>query len=189
MPDTGRPSKLTPAAKEKVLQALGLGNTRAHAAAYAGIDAATLRRWMGRGRDEKEGSYTQLRQAVLQAESRAQMLATGCIAKAIRDGDWKAAAWMLERRVPEHYAPRSRLFDPHRVLDILEDQGLVVDRDRALQALAAAEPGMTLSEEDTDDLDEIEVSEEERRVLMKVLRASKGESAEPTPVEARLLEP
>ena len=94
MPDTGRPSKLTPAAKERVLQALGLGNTRAHAAAYAGIDAATLRRWMVRGRDETEGSHTEFRQAVLAAESRAQMMATGCIAKAIRDGNWKAAAWI-----------------------------------------------------------------------------------------------
>ncbi len=189
MAENGRPSKLTPEVQEKVLQALGLGNTRAHAAVYAGVGERTFRRWMAEGQEEGEGPYTELRQAVLAAESRAQMLATGCIAKAIRDGDWKAAAWMLERRVPEHYAPRSRLFDPHRVLEILDDQGLVVDRDRALQALAAAEPGMSLSQEDTDDLDEIEVSEEERRVLMKVIRASKGESAEPTPVEERLLEP
>ncbi len=187
MAENGRPSKLTPEVQEKVLQALGLGNTRGHAAVYAGVGERTFRRWMAEGQEEGEGPYTELRQAVLAAESRAQMLATGCIAKAIRDGDWKAAAWMLERRVPEHYAPRSRLFDPHRVLEILDDQGLVVDRDRALQALAAAEPGMEVPEED-EDFDQVEVSEEERRVLFKVLRTAK-QGPEVQPVDARVLDP
>ncbi len=168
----GRPTKLTPEVQEKLLQALSVGSPRAHAAAYAGVDDSTLRRWLVRGRKEDEGPYAEFRQVVLEAESRAQMAAMACVTKAVREGDWKAAAWMLERRRPEQFAPRSRLFDPHRVLEILDDQGLVVDRDQALQALASADQNLPLQTEDQDDLEGIEVSEEDRKLLFKILRAA-----------------
>ncbi len=184
MAEAGRPSKLTPEVQEKLVQALGIGNTRTQAAAYAGIDSSTLWRWMARGRTEEGGLHAELRRAVFEAESRAQMAAMACVTKAVRDGDWKAAAWMLERSRPEQYAPRSRLFDAHRVLEILEDQGLVVDRDRAFQALAEAEQKVALVGETDDDLEDVEVSEEERRVLFKVLRAARDTVR---PVEAEVL--
>lgn len=172
MADTGRPTDLTPPVREKILQALSLGNSRKQAAAFAGIGESTFRRWLQRGREEPEGVFREFRESVLEAEARAQIAAMACVTKAIRDGDWKAAAWMLERRVPEQFAPRSRLFDPHRVLEILEEEGLVVDRERALQALAEAEPGVAMPRDVKDDLDSIDVSDEERRLLLKVLRSA-----------------
>lgn len=177
MPDPGRPSKLTPPLTEQLVQALRLGNSRKHSAIYAGIDEATLRRWMSRGRAEREGPYADLIAAIHDAEAKAQILAMGCISQAIRGGNVGAAQWFLERKAPEHYAPRSRLFDPYHVLELLEDQGLIVDRDKALEALAASEPSISLDESDADMAD-VEVSDEDRQALMRIVRAAHGERAE-----------
>ncbi|HEX5136959.1 MAG TPA: hypothetical protein VFY93_08310 [Planctomycetota bacterium] len=177
MPENGRPSKLDPATTEKVVQAIIAGCSRADAARYAGVTDRTLQRWIERGRAEKEGPFAGFVGAILDAEAKASVLANGCIARAIRDGDWKAAAWFLERRFPERYAPRSRLFDPHRVLEILEERGLVVDRDRALVALAEASPGVAAP--DGDDLGGLDVSEEDKKALFRVLRAARGRDVAP----------
>ena len=68
MPDPGRPSKLTPQSTEQLVQELRLGNSRKHSAIYAGLDEATLRRWMSRGRVEREGPYADLNREVLEAD-------------------------------------------------------------------------------------------------------------------------
>ncbi len=110
MPDNGRPSKLTPEIQEKIVQALSIGNYRKDAAEYAGLDAATLHRWMLRGSREKDSAYADFRTAVLEAESRAKITAIGCITKAMRNGDWRAAAYWLERKFPHQFSDRSQLF-------------------------------------------------------------------------------
>ncbi len=133
---SGRPSKLTHAVQERVVQALCLGNYRQIAAAYAGIDERTLRRWLQQGTNEPDGPYRDFRDAVHSAEAKSQVMSMGCVGQAARNGDWRAAAWMLERRVPERFSPNSRLFDPFRVLDILEQADVQFDREQALRALA-----------------------------------------------------
>ncbi len=135
----GRPTKLTPAVQERLIQALAIGNHRKVAADYAGVDEKTVRRWMARGIEEPNGPCGALRDAVRQAESKAQIMAQGCITQAARNGDWRAAAWFLERRVPERFSPNSRLFDPVRVLDILEEAGVEFDRKDAVRALAGSD--------------------------------------------------
>jgi len=179
MPDPGRPSKLTPAVQEKVVQALHIGNHRKHAAQFAGIDECTLRRWMARGKNPAEEAYVAFRQAVEEAEAKAHVMAMGAIAKAART-DWRAAAWMLERRLPEHYAPRSSLFDPYRTLELLEEAGLIrteEDRDRALAALAQTSGKIEQPANDQeDDLDALDMSEEQREILFGVLHAVKRQA-------------
>jgi len=177
MSDSGRPSKLTPEVREKIVQALQLCNRRKDAADYAGVNEATLRRWMARGKNPNDEEYAAFRQAVIEAEAKAQILAMGCVAKAIRAGDWKAAAWYLERKAPELYSPRSSLFDPYRTLELLEEAGLIKseeDRDRALTALAQA--GGKIDQpaaDEEDDLDQLDLSEEQREILFGVLHAAK----------------
>ena len=75
MREPGRPSKLTLDVQEKIIQALHLGNHRKHAAAYAGIDETTLRRWMARGRNPSDEAYAAFREAVEQAEAKANQSA------------------------------------------------------------------------------------------------------------------
>ncbi len=120
MPEPGRPSKLTAEVERQLVGALALGSTRADAAQFAGIDKATLRRWLARGAHEPDGPYHQLREAVLSAEGRAKIGAIGCITKAIRDGNWRAAAWFLERKWPAEYATKSPLFLVARALREME---------------------------------------------------------------------
>ena len=177
MREPGRPSKLTPDVQEKIVQALRLGNHRKHAAAFAGIDETTLRRWMTRGSNPTDEPYASFRAEVEETEAKAKVAAMGCVYKAVIGGDWKAAAWYLERKAPEHYAPRSSLFDPYRTLELLEEAGLIKDdedRERALTALAAGGGGVEQPKDaEDDDLDLRDISEEEREILFGVLHAVK----------------
>lgn len=115
-----RRARLTRAVQEKITSALALGVYRKDAAAFAGISDATFRRWMKRGMKEATGIYAEFRTAVLDAESRAKVLAMGCVTKAIREGDWKAAAWFLERKWPQEYGDRTQLFLVGKALEAME---------------------------------------------------------------------
>jgi hypothetical protein len=90
----GRPTKLTPAVHQRILQALRQGATHAHAAAYAGVAERSFYNW----RDEN----VQFLQAVSQAEAEGALVQLVHINKAATD-DWRAAAWILEHRFPHAY--------------------------------------------------------------------------------------
>ncbi|MHC4136107.1 MAG: hypothetical protein ACYS0K_14095 [Planctomycetota bacterium] len=120
MPDLGRPTKLTPEVQERVVSALLLGNYRSDAAHFAGVDKATLRRWLARGAEESDSFYGVFRETVLEAESRAKVTAMGCITRAVREGDWRAAAWFLERKWPSEFCAKSQLFLVAKALDEME---------------------------------------------------------------------
>jgi transposase len=118
----GRPAKLTPERQAKIVQAIRLGNTRECAAKWAGVGRSTLLLWLARGRKERErleqpGArkrrseriYLDLLAAVEKAEADAEAAMVGHITKAVRDGQWTAAAWWLERRYPEKWGRKDRL--------------------------------------------------------------------------------
>ena len=98
-----RPSKLTKTAQDTLRAALEAGNTRAAAAQAAGIAPDTLRAWMRQGEQQKIGRYKTLSKTVEQAEAAAETEAVGEIRAAWQRGEWRAAAWWLERRRPESY--------------------------------------------------------------------------------------
>lgn len=98
----GRPLKLTPELQSKIVEALKMGSTRRLAAEYAGIGESTLRVWLTR----KGPAYVALVAAVKEAESKSCVGALAKINKAATDGQWQAAAWLLERRHPEEFGRR-----------------------------------------------------------------------------------
>ena len=98
-----RPSKLTKTAQAAIRAALEAGNTRAAAAQVAGIAPDTLRTWMRQGEQQKIGRYKILSKTVEQAEAQAEAEAVAEIRAAWKRGEWRAAAWWLERRRPETY--------------------------------------------------------------------------------------
>jgi hypothetical protein len=108
MPRTGRPSKLTPEARDRLCRAIRAGCSLKDAALCAGIDRATLQRWLARGRAEQAGEYCDLCGAVTRARAECEVRCLALINRAARK-DWRAAAWLLERRYPQRFGrPEAR---------------------------------------------------------------------------------
>lgn|SRR5215471_917121 len=104
----GRPSKLTDAVRERIATAVGSGNYLEAAAGYAGISRATFWRWMERGERERTGQYRAFRDAIREAEARAEVRMVAQWQQAIPE-DWRAAAEFLARRFPDRWARRDHL--------------------------------------------------------------------------------
>src|SRR5438045_3303255 len=77
-----------------LLSAIGLGNTRTDAAAYAAVHRDTFYDWL---------ANPTFSDAVEKAEAEAKVRAVGQIIRAAHNGTWQAAAWWLERRYPREY--------------------------------------------------------------------------------------
>jgi len=92
-----RPTKRTPSRVAAILQALDAGHTRKVATAAGGICEETFRRWVA--------ADPQLQQQVAQAEAVAEHSLVECIKRA-GEVDWRAAAWLLERRNPAAWSIR-----------------------------------------------------------------------------------
>jgi hypothetical protein len=89
---------------EKLEQAILLGATYELAALYAGISESTFQRWRAKAAQAPDGSpLAVLRERLRQAEGRAAIGWLAKIEQAAQAGDWRAAAFKLERRWPEAY--------------------------------------------------------------------------------------
>lgn len=95
-----RITKRTDERVERILEALSSGQTRRVAAACGGVSDDTLRRWIM--------ADAELSLRVSAAESQAQLALVACIRNAA-DHDWRAAAWLLERRDPANWSLRQQL--------------------------------------------------------------------------------
>jgi transposase len=89
---------------DKLEQALLLGATYELAAMYAGVSEKTFERWRLQAETAPPNSALgQWRERLRQAEGRAAITWLKLIEKAAEEGDFRAAAWKLERRYPEYY--------------------------------------------------------------------------------------
>jgi len=88
---------------ERLIQAIRLGATYKNACNFAGMNFGTFRRWMEKGEKEASGKWHEFFCAVRKAEGEALVNWLALVEKAARDGDWKAAAWKIERRYPAEY--------------------------------------------------------------------------------------
>jgi len=98
----GRKSKLTPERQERIINAIRAGSYVETAAALAGIHRDTLYDWLKRGRSEEE-PYATFLAAMNEALASAELRDVMAISKAVADGDWRAAAWRLERKFPRRW--------------------------------------------------------------------------------------
>lgn len=112
----GRPTKLTPAVQEALVDLLKKGVTRQAAAAAVGIGYATLTEWVARGErrdpDRRTGEDFAEFAAVLRgAEAEFEALTIARLqeyAAAGANPDWRAQAWLLERRFSEQWGNRGK---------------------------------------------------------------------------------
>lgn len=97
--------KLKPEVEETILRHLRTGAFQKHACEAAGIEYRTLKYWLERA--EAGDRYyvafaTRVRKALAEDAIRSQSIITRAQMAGI-DGDWKAAAWNLERKHPKEY--------------------------------------------------------------------------------------
>lgn len=94
------PSKFNAQTRQRILEILAAGGSRRTAAATAGVDHATLSRWLARGRDAAPGSrWREFVQAVEQAEAHPRVRALTAVYDALPDNP--GLAWkFIERREP-----------------------------------------------------------------------------------------
>jgi hypothetical protein len=76
----------------------------------AGIHRATFYRWIERGRRQATGAYRDVCDSITRARATGRIFLLAKIYDAAAT-DWRAGAWLLERRDPEGYGPTVR----HRI--------------------------------------------------------------------------
>lgn len=100
----GRPSKLTEDTKTALLNAIKAGLTYDLACGAAGISFQTFRNWQERGEAAKSGEYFEFLEDLKEAEGQGGQRLITLINRSANEGQWAAAAWILERRYPENFA-------------------------------------------------------------------------------------
>jgi transposase len=122
-------------------EAVRKGCTYKAAAAAAGCNERTIYTWLHKGRKATHGKYKNFYQAVKAAEHQRQQLLLERIINA-SEKDWKAGAWLLERRdgfrkdaVWEEELPQEEVEElPSNPLELLRKQALDIQ-----QAIAQAQ--------------------------------------------------
>ncbi len=105
----GRPCLLTSELEAKLLSAIEGGLPLKQSAMLAGVCYETLNRWRKRG--EIEGAPPEFRhfcQALQRSEAIAMQRLVSQVSKA-GNTDWRAAAWILERRHPNEFGKIERV--------------------------------------------------------------------------------
>src|SRR5215211_6194992 len=104
----GRPRKLTAKRQKAIVDAVRTGAHREQAAEAAGISRRSLQNWLARGELGGEQPYRRFAEAVREAEAQAELESLRTIEKAAAEGDWRARAWVLERRWPQRWGRQTR---------------------------------------------------------------------------------
>lgn len=105
----GRPTLLNPTRQAALLEAIEQGMPLKQAAAIAGMSYDTLNAWQKRGENESAPEeYRQFCQQLRHSQAVAMQVHVSSICDAAKR-DWRAAAWMLERRFPEDFARPQQL--------------------------------------------------------------------------------
>jgi hypothetical protein len=115
---------------EKVSQALRAGNDIDTAAHFAGISVSQMYRWLEVGKFEAErvasgkeadpanAQMLEFWEALRTARAEAIVRNVAYVQTAAKQGSWQAAAWWLERTVPETYSrtkPSAKADEPKQI--------------------------------------------------------------------------
>jgi len=133
-------NKLTPSLIEKLGIAFELGLKSADAAAYAGCTESTYYRWMAQARNGAGDPRLQLLLKVV-GESKAKNVEKNLniIQEAAMNGQWVAAAWILERR---HGWRRDGPIEevPDELMEVSSDLTTLEGRRQVVKALKTLPP-------------------------------------------------
>ncbi len=101
-----RNTNLTLEVQAQIARYVNAGAPIPHACEAVGVPWPTCKDWLRKGRKGIK-PYAAFVAAMKQAKAAHATGSVLCVTKA-GGKDWRAAAWILERRYPKHYAPPSR---------------------------------------------------------------------------------
>jgi transposase len=104
----GRPTKLTPDVQELIVDGINAGLTYGMTCARAGVTYATFYNWLKKGEVAKSGVLMEFFDAVSRAKADSALRLVSQITLQAPT-DWRAAAFMLERRFPDDYGKRTEV--------------------------------------------------------------------------------
>lgn len=115
MAKLGRKTKLTPELQKKVCEIIKAGNYAKTACILAGISESTFYSWKKQGMNEKSGKYLEFLESIKKAEKFAEAYFVQLIREAAENSpmNWKAAAWLLERRNPDEWGNINKMAMKH----------------------------------------------------------------------------
>ena len=104
---SGRPSAMTEQVVSDIVNALAAGAAVKAAAGAAGISERTYHSWRERGEQEgADEAFLQFLQRTTRAREQGKVALVASIRRSANEGDWRAAAWLLERIEPEALAAK-----------------------------------------------------------------------------------
>jgi transposase-like protein len=104
----GRPSKLTPQVESIVLNGIRCGASYKGACVAAGIHPTTLSAWKRKAKEQPHSEYGAFIRKLRKADQEGIVACVAHIQKAAQK-DWRAAAWLLERRDPKRFSMKYRV--------------------------------------------------------------------------------
>lgn len=102
-------TKYTLELQESICKALRRGMYLETAAALSDVSKAQLYEWLKRGKQQPDGVYGTLPDAVEKAIAEGEARDLDTIDEAAQQGQWQAAAWRLERRAPSRWGRKDRV--------------------------------------------------------------------------------
>lgn len=108
----GRKPKLTPEVTDTICQYIRAGSYMVQAANAAGVAKRTVNIWLKHAEESREKNvvdrYTEFADAVELAIAEAEARDVAVISNAAMH-DWKAAAWLLEKKYPKRWGSRREI--------------------------------------------------------------------------------
>jgi len=101
-----RPAKLTPELTQEITAYIRDGNSPTVSATLVGISPSTYFNWMSKGSNH-EPRFMEFLESIKRANAQSIVNQVAHIARAADSGNWRAAAWLLERKAPESFGKES----------------------------------------------------------------------------------
>lgn len=101
-----RPAKLTPELTREISTYIRDGNSPTISATLVGISPSTYFNWMSKGSNQ-ESRFMEFLESIERAKAQSIVNRLAHIARAADSGNWRAAAWLLERMAPESFGKNS----------------------------------------------------------------------------------
>jgi hypothetical protein len=102
-----RPTKLTAEVEERLVTAIAAGASYRVACDCAQISYQSFRNWIKRAEQGEDEQFLQFLDHIEKAKARGALVLLAQIKEAAKR-DWRAAAWLLERRYPDSYGRHPR---------------------------------------------------------------------------------